>query len=161
MLRAQRTVRNEEDKTLFSLGRSAESFSVSPVSDQLAQPEGASSGTTGLERGSTTRPGAGESAASFVGSGVSGSRERSIKFRLRHSGVSKAVRELPLRSSPECLSSCSTVSVFVCLRLRLSSLQCQMVGPKGVGCRSDVLHRGSGNRRGVRVLRFTVLRKVR
>ena len=50
MLRAQRTVRNEEDKTLFSLGRSAESFSVSPVSDQLAQPEGASSGTTGLER---------------------------------------------------------------------------------------------------------------
>ena len=40
MLRAQRTVRNEEDKTLFSLSRSAESFVASLLSDQLAQPEG-------------------------------------------------------------------------------------------------------------------------
>ena len=40
MLRAQRTVRNEEDKTSFSLGRSAESFVVNLLSDQLAQPEG-------------------------------------------------------------------------------------------------------------------------
>ena len=39
-LKAQRTVRNEEDKTSFSLGRSAESFVVSLQSDQLAQPEG-------------------------------------------------------------------------------------------------------------------------
>ena len=40
MLRAQRTVRNEEDKTSFSLGRSAESSVVNLLSDQLAQPEG-------------------------------------------------------------------------------------------------------------------------
>ena len=40
MLRAQRTVRNEEDKTSFSLGRRAESFVVSLLSDQSAQPEG-------------------------------------------------------------------------------------------------------------------------
>ena len=40
MPRAQRTVRNEEDKTSFSLGRSAESLVVSLLSDQLAQPEG-------------------------------------------------------------------------------------------------------------------------
>ena len=37
---AQRTVRNEEDKTSFSFGRSAESFVVSLLSGQLAQPEG-------------------------------------------------------------------------------------------------------------------------
>ena len=36
----QRTIRNEEDKMLFSLGHSAESFVVSLLSDQLAQPEG-------------------------------------------------------------------------------------------------------------------------
>ena len=35
MLRAQRTVRNEEDKTSFSLGRSAESSVASLLSDQL------------------------------------------------------------------------------------------------------------------------------
>ena len=40
MLRAQRTVRNEEDKTLLGLGRSAKSFVVSLLLDQLAQPEG-------------------------------------------------------------------------------------------------------------------------
>ena len=40
MLRAQRTVRNKEDETVFSLGHSAESFVVSLLSDQLAQPEG-------------------------------------------------------------------------------------------------------------------------
>ena len=40
VLGAQRTVRKEEDKTLFSLGRSAERFVVSLLSDQLAQPEG-------------------------------------------------------------------------------------------------------------------------
>ena len=40
MLRAQRTARNEEDKTSFNLGLSAESFAVSLLSDQLAQPEG-------------------------------------------------------------------------------------------------------------------------
>ena len=40
MFRAQRTVRNEENKTSFSLGRSAESFIVSLLSDQLAQLEG-------------------------------------------------------------------------------------------------------------------------
>ena len=52
--------------------------------------------------GSTTRPGAAETAASFIGSGVIGSLERtSIKFHFRHSGVSSAVKELPLRSSPE------------------------------------------------------------
>ena len=39
-LKAQRTVRNEEDKTSFSFGRSAESLVVSLLSDQLAQPEG-------------------------------------------------------------------------------------------------------------------------
>ena len=39
MLGAQRTVRNEEDKT-FILGRIAESFVDSVLSDQLAQPEG-------------------------------------------------------------------------------------------------------------------------
>ena len=39
MLKAQTTVRNEEGKTSFSLGRSAESFVVSILSDQLAQPE--------------------------------------------------------------------------------------------------------------------------
>ena len=33
-------VRNEGDKTSFSLGRSAESFVVSLLSDQLVQPEG-------------------------------------------------------------------------------------------------------------------------
>ena len=38
--RAQRIVRNEEDKTSFSLGRSAESSVVNLLSDQLAQPEG-------------------------------------------------------------------------------------------------------------------------
>ena len=41
MFRAQRTVRNEDDKPSFSLGRSAESFVVSPLSDLLAQPEAA------------------------------------------------------------------------------------------------------------------------
>ena len=40
MLRAQRTVKNEEDKTSFSLGRSADSFVASLLPDQLAQPEG-------------------------------------------------------------------------------------------------------------------------
>ena len=40
MLRAQRTVRNEEDKTSFSLGRSADRFVARLLSDQLAQPEG-------------------------------------------------------------------------------------------------------------------------
>ena len=40
MFRAQRTVRNEENKTSFSLGRSAESFVISLLSDQFAQPEG-------------------------------------------------------------------------------------------------------------------------
>ena len=39
VLRGQRTARNEEDKT-FSLSRSAESFVVALLSDQLAQPEG-------------------------------------------------------------------------------------------------------------------------
>ena len=69
--------------------------------------------------GSTTGSGAAETAASVMGSGVSGSHEgRSIKFRLCYSGVSSAVRELPLRSSPKVsLSSSSTVSVFVCPRL--------------------------------------------
>ena len=38
-LRAQRTVRSEEDKTSFSLGRSAEGFVVSLLSNQLAQLE--------------------------------------------------------------------------------------------------------------------------
>ena len=40
VLGAQRTVRNEDDKTLISLGRRAESFVVSLLSDQLAQPAG-------------------------------------------------------------------------------------------------------------------------
>ena len=40
VLRAQRTVRNEEDKMLFSFGCSAESFVVGLLSDQSAQPEG-------------------------------------------------------------------------------------------------------------------------
>ena len=174
---AQRTVRNEEDKTSFSLGRSAESFVVSLQSDQLAQPEGtvsslqpifflkASSGKRGLGRfhdwtwgcrdccilhGLGSQRVAGEEkyqvpSSSFWGV-VSCKRAASslvprvclsssstvfvfICLRLRHSGVSSAVRELPLRSSPECVclrSSSSTVSVFVCLslfaclRLRLS-----------------------------------------
>ena len=42
--------------------------------------------------------------------------------------------------------------VFVFRRLRLSPSQCQVVGPVGFGCLSIVLHRGSGNHRGVRVL---------
>ena len=50
--------------------------------------------------GSTTGPGAAETAATFVDSGVSESHERSIKFCV-HSGVSSAVRELPVRLSPE------------------------------------------------------------
>ena len=37
--RAKRTTRNEEDKAAFRLGRSAESFVVSLLSHQLAQPE--------------------------------------------------------------------------------------------------------------------------
>ena len=41
MPRAQRTVRNEEDKTSFSLGRSAESIVIRFLSAQLAQPDGA------------------------------------------------------------------------------------------------------------------------
>ena len=76
--RAQRTVKNEEDKTSFSLGRSAESFVVSLQSDQLAQPEGtvnASKRTFSRKQvqeredwgGSTTGPGAAETAASFMG----------------------------------------------------------------------------------------------
>ena len=40
MFKTQRTVRNEEDKTSFSLGRSAEGFVVSLLSNQLAQLEG-------------------------------------------------------------------------------------------------------------------------
>ena len=40
VLGAQRTVRNEEDKTLFSLGRSTDSSVVGLLPDQLAQPEG-------------------------------------------------------------------------------------------------------------------------
>ena len=40
MLRAQRTIRNEEDKTSFGLGCSTESIVVSLLSDQLAQVEG-------------------------------------------------------------------------------------------------------------------------
>ena len=40
MLRGERTVRNEEKKASFSLGRSAESFVVSRLSDQFAQPVG-------------------------------------------------------------------------------------------------------------------------
>ena len=39
VLREQRTVRNEEDKTSFSLGRSVEGFVVSLLSNQLAQLE--------------------------------------------------------------------------------------------------------------------------
>ena len=72
----------------------------------------ASSGTRELGR-FYDQTWAAETAASFMGSGVSGSHERrSIKFRLRHSGLPSDVRELPLRSSPE--------SVFVFARLRLS-----------------------------------------
>ena len=40
MHRAQGTVRNEQDKTSFSLGRNADSFVAGLLSDQLAQPEG-------------------------------------------------------------------------------------------------------------------------
>ena len=40
ILKVQRTVRNEEDKVSFSLGRSAKSSVASLLSDQLAQPEG-------------------------------------------------------------------------------------------------------------------------
>ena len=54
-----------------------------------------------------------------------------------------------------------SVFVFVCLRLRLSPSSCQVIGPEGVGYLSDVLHRSSGNHRGVRVLSFAILRKVR
>ena len=61
------------------------------------------------------------------------------------------------------LSPSSPVSFFVCFRLRpspsssISVSVCprqlsQVVGPEGVGCLSDVLHRGSGNHRVVRVL---------
>ena len=58
------------------------------------------------------------------------------------------------------LSPSSTVSVFVCLGLRMSPSWCKVVGPEGVGCLSDVLHQGSGNHRGVRVTVCTVFRKV-
>ena len=82
-----------------------------------------------------------------MGSGVSEShKRRRIKFRLRHSGMSSAVRELPLRSSPEwvclrldCLSS--SVSVFARLHLRLSpSSSVPVVVPGGWsrGCRLSV-----------------------
>ena len=40
MLRAQRIVRNKEERMLFSLGCSAESFVVSLMPDQLTQPGG-------------------------------------------------------------------------------------------------------------------------
>ena len=88
----------KKTKTSFSLGRSAESFVVSLLSDQLAQREGtvtfrnhSFSWKQVQERedlgGSTTGPGAAETAASVMGSGVSGLHERrSIKFRLPHSG---------------------------------------------------------------------------
>ena len=63
-----------------------------------------------------TGPGTAETAASFMGSGVSESHERrSIKLPFRHSGVSSAVRELPVRSSPE------RVCLRFYLRLRLPS----------------------------------------
>ena len=109
---------------LFTLSRSVKGFVVSLLLDQLAQLEGtvnASLLTFSWKQvqerqnwgGSTIRPGAAETAASFMGSGVSRSHERrSIKFCLRHSGVSSAVRELPLRSSPE----------WVYLRLRHSGV---------------------------------------
>ena len=58
----------------------------------------------------------------------------------------------------ECLrlhpSTSSPVPVFVYVRPHLSPSWCQMVGPEGVGCLSDVLHHGSGNHRGMRVLSF-------
>ena len=40
VLGAQRTVRNEENKTSFSLGRGAKRSVASLLSHQLAQPEG-------------------------------------------------------------------------------------------------------------------------
>ena len=53
-----------------------------------------------------TGPGVAETAASFMGLGVSQSHGKwSIKFCLRHFGASSAVRELPLHSTP----------VWVCL----------------------------------------------
>ena len=146
MLRAQRTVRNEEDKTLFTLDCSTESFVLVFCQTSWHNLKGLStlhshsfSWKQVQERedwgGSTTGPGAAETAAaSFMGSGVSGSHERSIRFRLRHSWMSSAARKLPLRSSPECLSSSSlspsssvfvfAVPVFLCLRLRVFVFVC-------------------------------------
>ena len=123
ILRAKRTVKNEEDKTSFSLGHSAESFFSQLVCQTswhslswLSTPRNHSFSWKQVQEtkdwgGSATGPGAAGTAVSFMGSGVSGSLERrSIKFRLRHAGVSSAVKELPHRSSPE----------RVCLRRRLS-----------------------------------------
>ena len=90
-----------------------ESFVASLLSEQWAQPEGIINASywrfteSKLRNDRTgpvpwTGPRAAETPVSFMGSGVSGLRERrSIKFRLRHTGVSSAVRELPLRSFPE------------------------------------------------------------
>ena len=69
-----------------------------------------------------------------------------VCIRLPHSGVSSAVRELPLRLSPEWVCLClhlspsSPVSVYLCPRL--SPSQCQVVGPEGVGCLSNVYIEG-------------------
>ena len=102
---AQRTARNEEDKT-FSLGRRADSFVVGLLPGQLARPERTVNAPylTFIKvsfRTTTAEPWAAKTAASFMGSGVSESHERSIKFRRRHSGVSSAVEELLRRSSPD------------------------------------------------------------
>ena len=82
-----------------------------------------------------TGPGAAETAASFIGSEVSESHERkSTKFLLRHSGVSSAVKELPIRSSPQrvplYLSPSSSASVVVTLGCRQLQRSCHFARPQ-------------------------------
>ena len=98
VLRAQRTVSGTKKQD--------ESFVASLLSEQWAQPEGIINASywrfteSKLRNDSTGAvlrldPGL-QSAASFMGLGVSGSHwSKSIKFHLRHSGLSSAVWELP------------------------------------------------------------------
>ena len=129
VLRAHRTVRNEEDKTLFSLGRSTDSSVVGLLPDQLAQPEGTVNAQLltftkskfrndrpgavlrldlGLQR--LPRPSWGRESASRKRGKVSSSVFVTLG---RCKGAATSL--IPRVS----LSPSSSVSVFGCLRLRL------------------------------------------
>ena len=130
--RTQRTVRTEEDETSFSLGRSVESLffswpSVRPIGTTWGDCQRfianvvlkANSGTIGLGRFHDWTWGY-RDCCILYGLGSQRVEWEKCKFRLRHSGVSWAVRELPLCSSTEwvCLQLClsPSPSISVCLR---------------------------------------------